>query len=160
MPAGETITLRLRIPDPVGSRTAGAPDACLACHRGKDSAWVAQHIPGQASATGARYPHAPLLAAARGGDASIAPQLLDFARDGTRPVMLRAAALRFWLSRLQDDFLPGCGDLVVRRDPDVYRRLLQKHIAAAENGCLPWPEQNDVWPMSAMDNGFAAYAIR
>jgi len=83
----------LRIPDPVGSRTAGAPDACLACHRGKDSAWVAQHIPGQASATGARYPHAPLLAAARGGDASIAPQLLDFARDGTRPVMLRAAAL-------------------------------------------------------------------
>ncbi len=76
------------------------------------------------------------------------------------PIMLRAAALRFWLSRLQDHFLPRCGDLVVRRDPDVYRRLLQKHIAAAENGCLPWPEQNDVWPMSAMDNGFAAYAIR
>lgn len=46
------------------------------------------------------------------------------------PSMLRAAALRFWLSRLLDAYRPRSGELVARRDPDEYRRLLQQHIAA------------------------------
>ena len=41
------------------------------------------------------------------------------------PVMLRAAALRFWLSRLHDFHQPRTGDLVARRNPDDYRIILQ-----------------------------------
>lgn len=69
--------------------------------------------------------------------------------------MLRAAALRFWLSRLQDHYLPRQGDLVVKRDPDAYRRLLQKHIAASGNGQRLWPQPNDAWSLAATDNEFS-----
>jgi homoserine kinase type II len=44
--------------------------------------------------------------------------------------MLRAAALRFWISRLQDHHLPRPGSLVIRRDPDAYRAILLTHIAS------------------------------
>jgi len=43
------------------------------------------------------------------------------------PTLLRAAALRFWVSRLHDRHLPRPGDLVLQRDPDVYRSILQAH---------------------------------
>jgi homoserine kinase type II len=46
------------------------------------------------------------------------------------PTMLRAAALRFWISRLQDHHLPRPGSLVIRRDPDAYRAILLTHIAS------------------------------
>jgi homoserine kinase type II len=52
------------------------------------------------------------------------------------PTMLRAAALRFWLSRLQDFHRPRAGDLVVRRDPAAYRTILLARIAAGTD--LPW----------------------
>lgn len=52
------------------------------------------------------------------------------------PTLLRAAALRFWLSRLQDFHRPRSGDLVVRRDPDEYRNILRARIAAGSR--LPW----------------------
>ena len=47
------------------------------------------------------------------------------------PVMLRAAALRFWLSRLQDFHLPRAGDLVARRNPDDYRDILRSRTSDA-----------------------------
>jgi homoserine kinase type II len=47
--------------------------------------------------------------------------------------MLRAAALRFWISRLHDHHLPRPGSLVVRRDPDAYRAILLAH-RAIDNG--------------------------
>jgi homoserine kinase type II len=46
------------------------------------------------------------------------------------PTMLRAAALRFWISRLQDHHLPRPGSLVIRRDPDAYRAILLTHMAS------------------------------
>ncbi len=48
---------------------------------------------------------------------------------GHWPVMLRAAALRFWLSRLLEQEAGRTGPLVQARDPDEYRRILEARVA-------------------------------
>ena len=43
------------------------------------------------------------------------------------PTLLRAAALRFWLSRLEHQLYPRPGDLILEKDPLVFKHLLLQH---------------------------------
>jgi homoserine kinase type II len=77
-------------------------------------------------------------------DAARAQSLLD-AYDAVRPLterehecwrtVLRAAALRFWISRLYDYYLPRPAKLLTPHDPAHFERILQHRIRDAS---LPW----------------------
>ncbi len=53
------------------------------------------------------------------------------------PLLLRSAALRFWLSRQKDWLFPREGALTFRKDPRVFFDLLQHH-RATQAQCRAW----------------------
>jgi homoserine kinase type II len=56
------------------------------------------------------------------------------------PALMRAAALRFWLSRLWDLHLPRDASLLTAHDPEHFERVLRERVAAPWHPDSPEPE--------------------
>lgn len=83
--------------------------------------WCIDHSTGQLNALRARA----MLLAYHG------VQPLGELEHALWPAMLRAGALRFWLSRLYDFYLPRAAAMLTPHDPSHFERILKDRIAQA-----------------------------
>ena len=82
-----------RIPDPIASNELDVPNACSSCHSEQGEQWLVDFIASRNGHGDMQYEHAAIIAGARQGDASMAPELLRLARDENNSAMLRSIAL-------------------------------------------------------------------
>jgi predicted CXXCH cytochrome family protein len=85
-----------RIPDPIASLELGVPNACSSCHSDQADQgvqWLVDFLISRNSNSDMQYEHAAIIASARQGDASVAPEILALASDDTNSAMLRSIAL-------------------------------------------------------------------
>lgn len=75
------------------------------------------------------HTHQPLLARSFIASYNTVRRLEDGER-ALLPAMLRAAALRFWISRLWDHFLPRQASVLEAHDPDHFERVLRLRAAS------------------------------
>ncbi|MBV1774764.1 homoserine kinase [Burkholderiaceae bacterium DAT-1] len=54
------------------------------------------------------------------------------------PLVLRSAAIRFYVSRLLDWYRPASGELTWKKDPEVFGRILRAHIQRDVAATLSW----------------------
>lgn len=54
------------------------------------------------------------------------------------PALLRAAALRFWLSRLWERHFPRRGEMIFTKDPEHFERLLRYHVGCGDASHAYW----------------------
>jgi predicted CXXCH cytochrome family protein len=84
----------LRIPRPNLSAKLGTPNACNACHAGREPAWAAAAIARWYGPDRRQEPHwGEVFAAARARAPEAGPALVALARDAKQPAIVRATAL-------------------------------------------------------------------
>ena len=84
----------IRVPRPDLSVQIGTPNACNDCHEDRTPAWAAEKVDVWYGSEHTKAPHfGVVFAAARAGDESAIPQLLELAVDPELPAVVRATAL-------------------------------------------------------------------
>ncbi len=82
-----------RVPEPRLTLELGTPNTCNQCHQDKDARWALAALESWGVSSEIRASHAPILARARQGDASVLPELLTLANDPSVPGIIRATAV-------------------------------------------------------------------
>ncbi len=84
----------IRVPRPDLSVAIGTPNACNGCHSERKPVWAAEKIAEWYGPERRKEPHfGVVFAAARAGDESSVPALLDLAVDPAQPSIVRATAI-------------------------------------------------------------------